>query len=131
MMDRYVKDLPKGRVDLRCLDCGEFYEFNNWREYGDDSDRYPSCPSCNSLMYKRVYLSFPYFANRCWSPPVDPFHKPLQPGGEYSDSEYQAMAIAHMANTGERVSWQEIKREVSRKYWGVSGGDSSGGGGDK
>lgn len=125
-MGKYVETLPKGRVDLQCLNCGSFYEFNNWRDYGDDSERIPSCPNCNDTQYKRVYLSFPHYASHDWEPPVDPFHKPLTPGGNYTDSEYQAMAIAHMANTGEQVSWQDVKKDVSRKYWGVSSSKQEG-----
>jgi len=30
------------------------------------------------------------------------------------------MATAHTLNTGERVDWQEVKKEVNTKIWGFN-----------
>lgn len=115
-MPKVIESLPKGRVDLRCLECQTIYEYLNqaWEPQCADL---PRCPACQSDRWQRVYISMPYLRIRCWQPPVDPYHKSVGETRQFTESEYKAMAISHSLSTGENVDWREIKKEVERKYY--------------
>lgn len=115
-MPKIIESLPKGRVDLRCLDCQTIYEYLNHTWSVDDAQP-PRCPACESERWQRVYISMPYLRVAMWQPSVDPYHKSVGESRQFTESEYKAMAISHSLSTGEDVDWREIKKEVERKIY--------------
>lgn len=112
MLDQY----PCGRLDLKCTECGTIYEYFNHHT----NDQPPRCPDCGGDHYERVYTTLPFTITRkryengklLWGK-----HNTIEGGKrQFTDAEYRAMAKAHSLNTGERVSWTDVKKEVETKY---------------
>lgn len=129
---KYVPSLPRGRVDLLCRNCHTRYEFNNWRRYGDDTERAPSCPVCGCTSYQRVYIAMPHIRMNGWTPPEDPHAKLVTKtgSGQFTDDEYRAMAISHALNTNEWVDWRDVKKDIETKYYSAAPVQKSDTGGD-
>ena len=124
-MEKILQELPVGSVDLLCIDCNQTYEFFNRRFYNAPNEP-PKCPHCGSTNWKRVWLNMPQTHVQKYHPyaTADRLHAPVDLPSHirrtFSDSECQAMATAHTLNTGERVDWQDVKKEVNTKIWGFN-----------
>lgn len=123
-------DLPRGTVEVTCLDCGFIYEFLNHESFyrAGDTDR---CPHCGNTRYRRR-LS----ASNCpavWG--IDPewerwhktFRDPLNlPNREpISYSKAMAYAAVHNRATGESVSAEDVLKEVNTRYIGFNATSSA------
>lgn len=115
-MPKIIETLPKGRVDLRCLDCQTIYEYLNYT-WNEEDAILPRCPACGSPQWQRVYVSMPHMRIWSWQPPVDPYHRSIGESRQFTESEYKAMAVSHSLSTGEDVDWREIKKDVERKIY--------------
>lgn len=124
-------NLPRGRVDVECLDCGAIYEVYNhesWYASGV-SDR---CPSCSAVRYRRIFtgrtLPYVWGINEEWERWHKTFRDPLNlPNREpISYSKAMAYAAVHQNNTGESVSAEDIMAEVNTRYHAIGQVSSKG-----
>lgn len=121
-----VFELPRGHVDLMCVQCGQIYEYFNWH-----GRALPVCPVCGALEYKRAYVSMPQYRvvglEQIYArDPVEGewvrYFMENQPSKKrsFTDSEYRALAIKWEANSGERIDWRDLKKDLETRVYGVS-----------
>lgn len=127
-------NLPRGRVDVKCNACGEYYEFFN-HESCYVANKTDLCPHCGACDYKRAWRSFPHMwgIDHEWERWHKTFRDPLNlPNREpISYSKAMAYAAVHHKATGEQVTAEDVLKEVNTVYHGMpiskTGGNPSNG----